>query len=208
MEAWTATGPRPRISGTWSGASSRSWTVGENPGLWCEFHPLKARVPDGGFKIHLSITHEHASDLLTAVVPIFVEEGVSFKVLVDERILDFSNSTFWGRGACGKFVTIYAADNEQLKRLLPRLHEATKGFQGPYILSDKRYKDSKVIFYRFGAFRRAQRVNVFGEPIALVRLADGSSSRTIGCPTSPCPRGWRTRSRTRRRKKKRAKTPS
>lgn len=149
------------------------WTVGEKPGLWCELHSGKMRVPDGGFKIHLSITHEHARDLLTAVVPVLMEEGVSFKVLVDERILDFSNSTFWGRGACGKFVTIYAADNEQLKRLLPRLHEVTKGFQGPYILSDRRYKDSKVIFYRYGAFRRAQRVNVFGEPVALVRLADG-----------------------------------
>ncbi|WP_437677684.1 class III lanthionine synthetase LanKC [Sorangium sp. So ce131] len=149
------------------------WTVGEGQGTWCEVHPPKLQVPDAGFKIHLSTTHESARDMLAAVVPIVVEEGVSFKVLVDEQILDFGNSTFWGRGACGKFITIYPVDVEQLKRLMARLHEATKGFRGPYILSDKRYKDSKVLFYRYGGFRKAQRVNALGEPVVLLRTADG-----------------------------------
>lgn len=165
------------------------WTVGENPGLWCEFHPPEARVPDGGFKVHLSITHESAREMLAAVVPIVVEEGVSFKVLVDERTLDFSNSTFWGRGACGKFVTIYPADVDQLKRLMERVHGATKGFRGPYILSDKRYKDSKVLFYRYGAFRKAQRVNVYGEPVALLRTADGQMIPDYRLPYFGLPEG-------------------
>ncbi|WP_437752129.1 class III lanthionine synthetase LanKC [Sorangium sp. So ce1389] len=149
------------------------WTVGEGRGPWCEAHPSKLQVPDAGFKIHLSTAHESAREMLAAVVPLLVEEGASFKVLVDEQILDLGNSTFWGRGACGKFVTIYPADVEQLTRLMPRLHDATKGFRGPYILSDKRYKDSKVLFYRYGGFRKAQRVNAFGEPVALLRTADG-----------------------------------
>ncbi|AUX39549.1 membrane protein [Sorangium cellulosum] len=149
------------------------WKVAEGPGPWCEVHPPRPQVPDAGFKIHLSTAHERASEMLAAVVPILVEEGVSFKVLVDEQILDFGNSTFWGRGACGKFIAIYPADVEQLKRLMARLHEATKDFRGPYILSDKRYKDSQVLFYRYGGFMKAQRVNAFGEPVALLRTADG-----------------------------------
>lgn len=171
------------------GLLPEGWSVGQAPGLWCEFHPPKTRVPGGGFKIHLSITHESAGELLAAIVPILVEEGASFKVLVDEQILDFSNSTFWGRGACGKFVTIYPADVEQLKRLMERVHEATKGLRGLYILSDKRYKESKVLFYRYGAFRRAQRVNVFGEPIALLQAADGQMIPDYRLPYFALPEG-------------------
>ncbi|WP_437774746.1 class III lanthionine synthetase LanKC [Sorangium sp. So ce1097] len=155
------------------GLVPEGWTVGDGPGVWCEAHPPEARVPDGGFKIHLSTTHDRARDLLAAVVPVLVEEGASFKVLVDERLLDLGNSTFWGRSATGKFVTIYPDGVDQLRRLMERVHDVTKGFRGPYILSDKRYGDSKVLFYRHGAFRRAQQVNVFGERVPMLRTADG-----------------------------------
>ncbi|WP_437923635.1 class III lanthionine synthetase LanKC [Sorangium sp. So ce291] len=165
------------------------WKVGEGQGPWCEILAPRSHVPDAGFKIHLSTAHESARDMLAAIVPIIVEEGVPFKVLVDEQILDFGNSTFWGRGACGKFITIYPADVEQLKRLMARLHEATKGFRGPYILSDKRYQDSKVLFYRYGGFRKAQRVNAFGEPVVLLRTADGQMIPDERLPYFALPEG-------------------
>jgi hypothetical protein len=165
------------------------WKVGETPGVWCEVQPPQNRIPDGGFKIHLSTTHDKARDMLATVVPILVEERVAFKVLVDEKILDLSNSTFWGRGACGKFITIYPADTDELKRLIERVHDATKDFRGPYILSDKRYKDSKVLFYRYGAFKKAQRVNVYGEPIALVRTASGELLPDYRLPYFALPEG-------------------
>lgn len=165
------------------------WTVGESPGIWCEIRPRELRVPDSGFKIHLSITHDNAKELLATIVPILVEEGVTFKHLVDEQTLDLGNSTFWGRGACGKFITIYPFDREHLERLMPRLHEATKHFRGPYILSDKRYKDSKVLFYRYGAFRKAPRISVFGEPLALLRTADGRMLPDMRLPYFDLPEG-------------------
>ncbi|WP_437954615.1 class III lanthionine synthetase LanKC [Sorangium sp. So ce119] len=171
------------------GLVPEGWTVGENPGLWCEVHPPEKRVPDGGFKIHLSTTHDRARDMLAAVAPILVEEGASFKVLVDERVLDLGNSTFWGRGACGKFITIYPADVDQLKRLMERVHDVTKGFRGPYILSDKRYKDSKVLFYRYGAFRKASQVNVFGEQVPMLRTADGQMIPDYRLPYFGLPEG-------------------
>ncbi|WP_242515118.1 class III lanthionine synthetase LanKC [Sorangium cellulosum] len=165
------------------------WTVGGDQGTWCEVHPPDLRVPDAGFKIHLSTAHDSARDLLAAVVPIVVEEGVPFKVLVDEQILDLGNSTFWGRGACGKFITVYPADVAQLRRLMARLHEATKGFRGPYILSDKRYKNSKVLFYRYGGFRKAQRVSSFGEPVVLLRTEGGALLSDERLPYFALPEG-------------------
>ncbi|WP_438028546.1 class III lanthionine synthetase LanKC [Sorangium sp. So ce233] len=171
------------------GLVPEDWKVGEGPGLWCEVHPPEPRVPDGGFKIHLSTTHDRAREMLAAVVPLLVEEGASFKVLVDERVLDLGNSTFWGRGACGKFVTVYPADDGQLRRLMERVHDVTKDFRGPYILSDRRYRDSKVLFYRHGAFRKARQVNVFGEPVSLLRTADGRMIPDARLPYFDLPEG-------------------
>ncbi len=149
------------------------WTVGEEPGAWCHVRSPRNELPDTGFKIHVSTTHEDARETLRAVVPILVDEGTTFKVLVDEAILDLSNSQVWGREGCGKFITIYPSDVEHLKRLLARLHEVTRRFDGPRILSDRQYEDSKVLFYRYGAFRTAEPVNVYGEPMSLLRTADG-----------------------------------
>src|SRR5205085_3371154 len=67
------------------------------------------------------------------------------------------------RTACGKLITVYPNNTEQFKALMQELHLATEGQSGPYILSDKRYPGSKVLFYRYGAFRHIARLNVFGE---------------------------------------------
>src|SRR5262249_8514090 len=97
------------------------WDVGEDNGIWCRGRPPEDRTPDAGFKLHLSSTHEDARALLSAVVPIFVEEGVAFKVLVDAAMLDFNNSSLRSRGSCGKFVTVHPADLDQFRRLVSRV---------------------------------------------------------------------------------------
>jgi hypothetical protein len=165
------------------------WAIRDAPGVWCQIRAPKDRLPESGFKIHVSAKHDHARETLEAVVPILVDEGADFKVLVDEPILDLSNSHLWGRGMCGKFITIYPADEDHLKRLLERLHEVTKGFEGPYILSDKRYKDSKVLFYRYGVFRGAERVNVFGEMVGFYRTTDGRVLPDVRLPYFTLPEG-------------------
>jgi hypothetical protein len=165
------------------------WTVGEGPGAWCHVGSPQNEVPDCGFKIHVSTTHENAKETVRAIVPILVEERTTFKVLVDEHILDLSNSQVWGRAQCGKFITIYPVDVEHLERLLERLHEVTRQFDGPYILSDKRYKDSKVLFYRYGAFRAAERVNVYGEPTFFLRSIDGQMIPDMRLPYFALPEG-------------------
>lgn len=165
------------------------WTVGEHPGVWSQVLSPKNQMPDSGFKIHVSTTHENARETLEAIVPILVEERANFKVLVDEEILDLGNSNLWGPESCGKFVTIYPADVDHLKRLLERIHEVTKRFEGLYILSDRRYKDSKVLFYRHGVFRGEERMTVYGEPLALFRTADGRLLPDVRLPYFDLPEG-------------------
>ncbi|WP_434387416.1 class III lanthionine synthetase LanKC [Melittangium boletus] len=133
-------------------------------GIWYHVLPPDNRTPVSGFKLHLSSVPEQAQALVTAVVPVLLAEGVAFKLLVDAAMLDLGNSSLSSGGGCGKFITVYPQDLDQFRRLLERLEPVTRGFVGPYILSDRPYRDSKVLFYRHGTFHAPHEVNLQGEP--------------------------------------------
>ncbi|MGR5920120.1 class III lanthionine synthetase LanKC N-terminal domain-containing protein [Bacillus paranthracis] len=54
------------------------------------------------------------------------------------------------RFSAGKYITIYPDDEKSFKYILESLYDELKLFNGPYILTDKRYLDAKVIYYRYG----------------------------------------------------------
>ena len=149
------------------------WQVFGETGIWFQCLSPRDKNTAHGFKIHVSATFDNASQILEAVVPILVEDQVTFKCLCDADVLDFANSQAFSRSACGKFITIYPDCVEQFKLLLQRLHSATAEYVGPYILSDKRYRGSKVLFYRYGAFRNVDRLNIFGETESCIRDENG-----------------------------------
>ncbi|WP_190022444.1 class III lanthionine synthetase LanKC N-terminal domain-containing protein [Streptomyces hiroshimensis] len=117
-----------------------------------------------GFKIHVSATTACAPQLLELVVPVCVRERVAFKAAGDPALLDLLNSKLQARGSSGKFMTLYPPDEETFRRLLDALYRRTKGraVAGPYILSDRRYRDSRVLFYRYGGFRPLYGLHVDG----------------------------------------------
>jgi hypothetical protein len=165
------------------------WTLSEGVGLWCLARPPVDRTPEAGFKIHISTTDDAASALLSAVVPILVEEGAAFKLLADRFVLDVQNSSARDRGSCGKFLTVYPPDPDRFRPLMERLHEATRSFAGPYILSDKRYEGSRVLFYRYGAFRGRARVDASGEARAFLASDDGRLVEDQRLPHFSLPEG-------------------
>jgi len=123
-----------------------------------------ATLPTQGFKIHVSSTSRCALDTLEIVVPECVEHGIAFKIAADPGLLALLNSKLQGRGYAGKFMTIYPPDRDVFARFIERLYRRTQGagLEGPYILSDRRYKDSKILFYRYGGFLPPRRLNVDG----------------------------------------------
>lgn len=78
------------------------------------------------------------------------------------------------RGSAGKFITIYPESKTDFKTIIESLYHKLIGFQGPYILSDKRYKDSKVIFYRYGGILNKTIINYRGEREYVLRDPDGN----------------------------------
>lgn len=107
-------------------------------------------VPASGWKIHISCIMSNYNSLLDIVSEYCVENKISFKVMknIDSY---FKNGLKKGdRSSYGKFITIYPKDEEKFILVIEELYKAIKNFEGPYILSDKRYKDCKCIYYRYG----------------------------------------------------------
>ncbi|WP_426168619.1 class III lanthionine synthetase LanKC [Pseudoduganella sp. R-34] len=157
--------------------------------LWMHCMPPQYQYPDQGWKIHLSATPAHAPAILNTAAAILVQENVPFKFVADKMLLSLSLGKRWSRGAAGKFMAIYPKDAEQCERLLEALHQATIGFHGPYILSDRRYKDSKVVYYRYGGLRSTRRIGTDGSKTHVILDQDGNYVRDERTPFFNLPAG-------------------
>ncbi|WP_223637638.1 hypothetical protein [Corallococcus sp. EGB] len=135
-----------------------------------------------GFKIHVSSPVASAETTLRRIVPECVRRGVMFKIVAAPMLLRFQNSKRYSRGGSGKFVTIYPPDEATFRDLIEALHQNTRDLVGPYVLSDKRYRDSKVIFYRYGGFQRMYNLRIDGMRDLMVRKPDGSWVNDLRLP--------------------------
>ncbi|MBJ6759975.1 hypothetical protein JGU66_04315 [Myxococcaceae bacterium JPH2] len=127
-----------------------------------------------GFKIHLSAPVAEAATLLQRVAPLCARAEVMFKIIAAPMLLRFLNSKRYSRNGSGKFITLYPKDEPTFLALIEQLYQATRDLTGPYILSDKRYRDSKVVFYRYGGFQRMYDLRVDGMRNLMVRKPDGT----------------------------------
>lgn len=141
--------------------------------VWLGAAPPAATMPVQGFKVHVSCAGGESVDMLRRIVPVCTAQGVAFKVVADPSLHRFMISKRYHRGGSGKFAAIYPASEQILLSVLADLHAATEGMDGPYILSDNRYRDSKVVFYRYGGFQRMPRLNVDGTRSLMLRTPTG-----------------------------------
>lgn len=145
-------------------------------GFWSHCTPRGIAIGRQGWKIHVSAVEWTASDTLNRVVPLLVEDRVAFKFCSDQRMLRLSTSKNWPRTSSGKFLTVYPGDERQFIVLVERLHQATHDLRGPYILSDRPYKDSKVVFYRYGEHLGSDKVDASGERVPTIVAPDGTTT--------------------------------
>lgn len=149
-----------------------AWRM-EREGIWVHCAPSGAEIPALGWKIHLSATLGNSGAVLATAARLMVERSVPFKFAADKMILGQLNGKRWPRGGAGKFVTIYPAGAEHCGALLLELQDATVGYSGPYILSDRRYRDSSIVHYRYGGFHPTRRVGVTGAMVPVMQAEGG-----------------------------------
>ncbi|MCF2858451.1 class III lanthionine synthetase LanKC [Pseudoalteromonas sp. SMS1] len=131
---------------------SKDWTV-KRHNIWLTATPKNIDMPLQGFKIHVSAIEDEAIEVIHKAVQVCLDHKAAFKVICRKDIANQLASKSTGRSGSGKLVTIYPVNIEAFKVIIHALYMATKDNSGPYILSDKRYKDSKVVHYRYGGYK-------------------------------------------------------
>jgi serine/threonine protein kinase len=170
-----------------SGLLPSGWQMWQQ-GIWFHCGAPDNVVPQQGWKIHVSATPLNAKEILERVSSVlFRRADTNFKFVVDLSVLFLINSKNWSRSGSGKFITIYPADNARFLEVIEELYQATTGIEGPYILSDHRYKDSRVVFYRYGGMRLHTVLNITGERMPVLIGPGGTEfpDQRAAYPTTP-----------------------
>ncbi|MFF6836484.1 class III lanthionine synthetase LanKC [Streptomyces sp. NPDC012438] len=125
---------------------------GSAQGLWTVWAGSRTGFPEQGWKIHVSARLDRAQHVLDRVAGICFSEGVPFKHLSARLFFLFLHHKHAARTQAGKFCTVYPPDTTTARRLLERLRDALDGEEGPYVLTDRRFRDSRTVHYRYGSF--------------------------------------------------------
>lgn len=119
---------------------------------WINVLERNIKLPNQGWKIHISTNMKEAQTTLDIVSKLMIERNISFKYVKSMTELLMKDSKYGDRGSSGKFITIYPVNTNQFIELLSLLENSLSHLKpGPYILNDKRWYDSNV-YFRYGAF--------------------------------------------------------
>src|SRR6266568_3985982 len=149
-----------------------SWVL-RRSSKWFHISPQNNMLPRQGWKLHISATPTQCEAILQAVATICITRGTAFKFSLDRFFTTVTTSKRWPREASGKFITIYPLHEDDFRELAEILYVRLQGFDGPYILSDKRYKDSHVVYYRYGGIDQIRQLSYRGYEDMMLTAPDG-----------------------------------
>lgn len=160
-------------------------------GVWRIWSPPRTELfPSAGWKIHISSTIVDADTTLDSVARTCISFQTAFKHLVNEFYFAWLHQKHANRAQSGKFITVYPCGTREAHRLLECLSLEFEGRSGPFILSDRRYKHSRVVHYRYGAFRKIIRFDpVTGRKLYMMPGVDGALIEDGRGPTFNLPPG-------------------
>ena len=118
---------------------------------WTNWFPSKWSPPRQGWKIHISATPHNAESILAVAAKHRFQLQLPFKHLTSLEDLVAQSGKYADRASAGKFITVYPSSDEQFTAALDGLDDLLSGEEGPYILSDRRWKSGPV-YFRYGAF--------------------------------------------------------
>ncbi len=102
------------------------------------------------WKVHISPKIEDFEIVKKIVHKIATEFGVTYKRVVDRDAMYLLSSVGVPASQIGKLITLYPSTVSIAKNLLNRLYDELKHYDGIEVISDRPYRDSKVIWYRYG----------------------------------------------------------
>jgi len=140
---------------------------------WWHVTPDDHRLPDQGWKIHVSATMHTAEKVLDVVWDYCLARHLAFKFIRGPKLLFLRNSKYADRAGSGKLVTLYPVDEAELEHVLAELGDLLRGEPGPYILSDLRYGEGPL-YVRYGAFAPRRCLDSSGQLVPAIADPDGN----------------------------------
>lgn len=132
--------------------------------------------PSQGWKLHVSASILDACDVLTKVAPILAENDVQYKAPCSlEELMKINSGLHYGYPQVGKFITVYPRSDGLAIHLAEALHRATESFSEISVPFDDQYLPGSNVFYRYGAFTRAEKEDDSGETFLAITDSDGNS---------------------------------
>ncbi|WP_242111553.1 class III lanthionine synthetase LanKC [Luteimonas aquatica] len=165
--------PDPKYRDAVRAVLPEDWKV-QPRGFWTHCYAPDAEFIAHGWKIHVSSRTENAIETLRLVAAEAAALSVNFKFCSDRRMLRLSLNKNASRSQAGKFIALFPRSQAEFEQLIERVHAVTRHLDGPYVLTDRPYRDSEVVYYRYGEHRGEPRLNQYGQRVRGYRLDDGS----------------------------------
>jgi hypothetical protein len=123
------------------------------------------------------------------VAGICFDEQVPFKHLSTSLYFLVLHHKHAVRVQSGKFCAAYPPDVPAARRLMDRLAEALRDEDGPYVLTDRRYGESRTVHYRYGSFAPRDQLRPDGSHQPVIEDVHGRLVEDRRAPTFTLPEG-------------------
>lgn len=112
-----------------------------------------------------------------------IKREISFKVIKSKDLYVLTSQKSYPREMYGKFITIYPKDIKEFKKIIKDLYRLLREYEGPRILSDRRYKeDCKVLYYRYGGLMPYCKYDTLGSPHYYIKDDHGNYVEDVRTP--------------------------
>lgn len=138
------------------------WRVERAGGVWSHLRsPLP--LPSWGWKIHVSARLDEAGRALQACAPLAYDHECSFKYLTSRQSYLRLHAKEGSRLQSGKFIALYPHDEKTARALMEQLSSELADVGGSTVLTDRAFRGSASVFYRWGAFQSKGRISDEGK---------------------------------------------
>ncbi|MEY8661868.1 lanthionine synthetase LanC family protein [Ligilactobacillus faecis] len=124
---------------------------------YCNYQGWKSytyyELPYQGWKIHVSAMHQNYQTILNHVAFLAERYKFSYKFASDELLIRELLGVHSNRISGGKLITIYPKSEKHRLEVMELLYKYLRYFSGPTVLSDRQFRGTSNISYRYGAFK-------------------------------------------------------
>lgn len=118
------------------------------------------KLPKQGWKIHISTNYDNYRKILEIVLKYCDSNRIYYKYIKEKYIYKVLYKKA-SRLSSGKIITLYPVNDMEFLNCLQDLYQLLVGERGPRILTDMRYKDSKVLHYRYGVIANLDKTIIY-----------------------------------------------